>query len=50
MRKRNISILIRVSNDEFELINTKAEKANMNRNNYIINRVITPPIIVGETL
>lgn len=50
MRKRNRSVLIRVSNDEFELINTKATKDNMNRNDYIINRLITPPIIVGETL
>ena len=50
MRKRNMSILIRVSNDEFDLINKKAQIANSNRNDYIINMVIFPKRIIVEPL
>ena len=37
MRKRNMSIWIRVSNDEFDLRNKNAQIANSKRNDYIIN-------------
>ena len=50
MRKRNMSILIRVSNDEFDLINQKASNAHSNRNDYIINMIIAPKRIIGESL
>ena len=50
MRKRNVSILIRVTDTEFELINKKAQKANCNRNDYIVNMIITPRKAIGDPL
>ena len=45
-----MSILIRVSSDEYEQINKNAKKANSNRNDYIIDMVFAPKRIIGEPL
>ena len=50
MRKRNLAFIIRVTPAEFELINSKAQNANINRNDYVVGKLLSPQTVIGETL